>query len=178
LKKNSWLVKYNYQDQIKKYYFWRKKNRDRKYIMESLKNSLDDINKIDAPESDYLYISPSQIPAAGTGLYTSIKIYKDEVISVFKGEIITDDEARARAEKGNDKYFMNMLDGSIMDTMRVKCFAKYANDAKGISTSNFKNNSKIGLDEYDNVALIAIRKIKAGEEIFCGYGKKYWKRHS
>jgi hypothetical protein len=141
------------------------------------KESPDNLNQIDAPESAYLYISPSQIPAAGNGLYTSINIYKDEAIAIFRGEILTDDKARSRAKNGNDKYFMNMLDGSIMDTMKTKCFAKYANDAKGVSNSNFKNNSKIGLDEYDNVALIATRKIKAGEEIFCSYGKKYWERH-
>ena len=142
--------------------------------MKELKNNS---NQIDASERDYLYISLSQIPASGNGLFTAIKIYKDEIIAVFKGEILTDAQATLRAKKNNDNYFINMLDGSIMDSMKVKCFAKYANDAKGTSSSGFKNNAKITLDDYQNVCLIATRDIKIGEEIFCGYGKKYWKKH-
>lgn len=137
-----------------------------------------DINIIDAPESVYLYISTSQLPNSGNGLHTAINIYKDELISVFKGEILTDNQANARAKKNNNKYFINMLDGRILDSMKTKCFAKYANDASGFSNSAFKNNAKIGLDESDNICLIATRNIKAGEEIFCSYGLKYWRKQS
>ena len=136
-----------------------------------------DGNKINAPEANYLYINLSQIPNSGTGLFTAITIYKDEIIAVFKGRILTQREAKIKAEKGNDKYFINLLDGTIMDSMSVKCFAKYANDATGFSKSHFKNNAKISLDETGNVCLIATRKIKQEEEIFCSYGKKYWKKH-
>ena len=72
---------------------------------------------------------------------------------------------------------MNLLNGSILDCRNTDCFAKYANDATGFSKSAFKNNAKITLDENHNVCLIAIRKLKSGEEIFCDYGKKYWKKH-
>ena len=64
-----------------------------------------------------------------------------------------------------------------MDSMSVKCFAKYANDATGFSKSDFKNNAKISLDDKGNVCLIATRKIKQEEEIFCSYGRKYWQKH-
>lgn len=136
-----------------------------------------DGNKINAPEADYLYINPSRIPNSGAGLFTAITIYKEEIISVFKGRILTQSEAKIKAEKGNDKYFINLLDGTIMDSMSVKCFAKYANDATGFSKSDFKNNAKISLDETGNVCLIATRKIKQEEEIFCSYGRKYWEKH-
>jgi SET domain-containing protein len=135
-------------------------------------------NTIEALESDYLYVGLSQLPDSGNGLFTAINIYKDEVISIFKGELLTEGQAKLRAKKGNDKYFINMIDGSIMDSMRVKCFAKYANDAEGFSKSKFKNSAKISLDEDDNVCIIATRNIKTSEEIFCSYGKKYWKKHS
>ncbi|HLO73185.1 MAG TPA: SET domain-containing protein-lysine N-methyltransferase [Flavobacterium sp.] len=120
----------------------------------------------------------SQLLNAGKGLYTAINIYKDEIIAVFKGEILSEDEIVYRIENENDKYFISMVDGSIMDSMFVDCFAKYANDAEAFSKSSFKNNAKIALDEEDNVCLIAIRNIKSGSEIFCSYGKKYWKKHS
>ena len=142
--------------------------------MKTLDNN---INKIDAPESDYLYISQSQIPDSGSGLFAAIDIYKDETIALFKGEILTNIQATKRAKKGNDKYFINLLDGNIMDSMKVKCFAKYANDAKGSANSNFKNNAIITMDDDDHVCIKAIRNIKAEDEIFCNYGKRYWKKH-
>lgn len=135
-------------------------------------------NSIEAKESDYLYIGPSQLVNSGNGLYTAIAIYKDEVISLFKGEILTSLQAKLRANKGNDKYFISLPNGTMMDSMRVACFAKYANDAEGFSKSLFKNSAKIALDENNQVCIIATRNIKINEEIFCGYGKAYWKKHS
>ena len=135
-------------------------------------------NKIDALESDYLYKSQSQIHESGNGLFTAIDLYKGETISVFKGDILTDLEAEKRVNEGLDAYFISLLDGTIMDSMNVSCFAKYANDANGLSNSSFKNNARITLDDTDNVCIEAIRDIDANEEIFCGYGKRYWAKHS
>jgi len=136
-----------------------------------------DQNQIDAEESDYLYVKVSQLTNSGNGLFTAIDIYKDEIVSLFKGEIINNEQAKSIVKKGNDKYFMNLLNGSILDCMHTDCFAKYANDASGFTKSSYKNNTKITLDENENVCLIAIKKIKSGDEIFCDYGKKYWKKH-
>lgn len=134
-------------------------------------------NQIEALESDYLYKSPSQIPNAGDGLFTVIDIYKDETIAIFKGEILSDLEAELRAKAGKDAYFINLLDGSIMDSQNVECFAKYANDAEGLVPSEFKNNARITLDLNNHVCIEALRNIKANEELFCSYGKGYWKKH-
>lgn len=143
-----------------------------------MKKQQPNTNAIEAVESDYLYTDISQLPNSGKGLFTAISIYKDEVISLFKGEILTERQILLRVKKGKDKYFISMLDGSIMDSMRVNCFAKYANDAEGFVKSKFKNSSKISIDEDNQVCLVATRNIKIGEEIFCGYGKSYWKKHS
>ncbi len=142
-----------------------------------LKNNPIDFDVIDAPENTYLSISVSQLPASGNGLYTSIAIYKEEIIAVFKGKILTEQQAAIRSDNNLDQYFIQMLDGSILDSMETKCFAKYANDTKGSSNSLFRNNAKIAIDDNDNVCLIATRNIKASEEIFCTYGKDYWKKH-
>ena len=128
---------------------------------------------IDAKEEDYLFVKKSTVNGAGNGLFTAISIYKDEVICLFKGEQLTHEESIKRMLAGEDRYFINMVEGGIMDSMHVHCFAKYANDVVG---SRFKTNAKISLDEYDNVCLVATRKISKGEEIFCSYGKRYWKR--
>jgi hypothetical protein len=115
-------------------------------------------NSIEALESDYLYIKTSLIKNAGKGLYTAIDIYKGEIISLFKGEIIANEEAERRAQLNEDKYFINLLDGSILDSMHTECYAKYANDAEGLSQSNFKNNAEITLDEDNNVCIKASKK--------------------
>ena len=135
---------------------------------------------IDAFESDYLYVVTSQIPNAGKGLRTAIKIYKGEVISFFYGEILSNKEIEIRVNKNIDQYFINMVDGTIMDSKDTDCFAKYSNDALANidKVSLLKNNSKIGLNENNKVCLIATRNIKSNEEIFCSYGKKYWKKHA
>ena len=134
-------------------------------------------NTIDANEEDYLYIQKSQIENSGNGLFTAIKIYKEEIISVFKGKILTNIEAESIVKLNEDKYFINLLDGTILDSNTVDCFAKYANDSNGFTKSKYKNNSKISLDEANKVCLIATKNIKSNEEIFCSYGKKYWKKH-
>ena len=134
-------------------------------------------NTIDAKEKDYLYIQKSQIENSGNGLFTAIEIYKEEIISIFKGKIITNTEAESIVNLNEDKYFINLLDGTILDSNTVDCFAKYANDSNGFMKSKYKNNSKISLDEANNVCLIATKNIKSNEEIFCSYGKRYWKKH-
>lgn len=134
-------------------------------------------NNIDAHESEYLYKSTSQIPESGSGLFTAIKLYKDETIAVFTGDILSDEQSLVRIANGKDQYFISLLDGRIMDSMHTECFAKYANDAQGTLDSPFKNNAKIGIDEDNNVCIIATCNIPKGAEIFCSYGKRYWKKH-
>lgn len=134
-------------------------------------------NSIEAKEADYLYIKSSQLVNAGKGLYTAISIYKDEVIALFKGPILSNKQIANRVLKNKDAYFIQMLDGTIMDSMQTHCFAKYANDAKGFSKSTFSNNAKIVIDEEGNVCIMAIKHIKMNAEIFCSYGKAYWKKH-
>ena len=133
-------------------------------------------HKIDAPETDYLYVETSQLPNSGKGLFSAIDIYKDEMIAVFSGELLKEDEAAVRAGNGKDRYFIILPDGFILDSLNTDCFAKYANDASVNIENNYTNNSKIAFDDDGQVGLIALRKIKAGEEIFCDYGKAYWKK--
>lgn len=133
-------------------------------------------HQIDAPESDYLYVQTSQLPNAGKGLRTAVDIYKDERIAIFKGEKLTAATAAQRIANGCDQYFMILPDGRILDCKMADGFAKYANDA-AVTPTHFKNNAKIAFDDENNVSLIALRRIKSGEEVFCSYGKAYWKKH-
>lgn len=138
-------------------------------------NQPPDLDKIGAKESNYLFVATSQLLNAGMGLFCTIDIYKDEIIAYYKGEILTNEQALQRADLGLDAYFITMLNGSIMDSRTVPCFAKYANDCKGAAQTLFKNNSKIMIDDDNLICLVATKKIKEGTEIFCDYGLKYWK---
>lgn len=130
--------------------------------------------EIHAPEKEYLYVQPSQITEAGKGLFSAIHIFKNEIIAVFRGKILSDGEIKQRTARNYTAYFMNLPDGKILDCMHTPGFAKYANDAEGISVSSFKNNSSIILYE-EEICLIATKTIRPGQEIFCSYGKDYWK---
>jgi uncharacterized protein len=125
-------------------------------------------------EEDYLYTATSQIENAGLGLFTAIKIYQGEIISIFKGEILEDAEAKIRETRGENEYFISLLNGKMMDSKFVDCFAKYANDAEGKFGSKFKNNAKISLDDDNNVCLIATKNIQKNGEVFASYGAAYW----
>jgi len=134
-------------------------------------------DRIEANESDYLFTEISQLTSAGDGLYTAVNIFEGEVICLFRGENLTEEEAELRIAAKEDQYFINLLDGSILDSKHVDCFAKYANDADGPGSNLFENNAHIGLNESNEVCLVANRNIEELEEIFCGYGKNYWERH-
>ena len=98
------------------------------------------------------------------------------MITVFTGDVLNDSQAQEYSEKRNYRYFIMMPDRTTLDSMNSDCFAKYANDASVNSKINSKNNSKIAFNDKGQVDLIALRKIKSGEEILCRYGKVYWKK--
>ena len=131
----------------------------------------------ESKKDEHLYVDKSQIEGAGKGLYTIVDIDKDEVICIYTGKSLTNKEAEELVKKGKDLYFIKMLDGTIFDSGNARCFAKYANDAEGFGKTKFKNNSKITLDDDEKPCIMATRNIKAGEEIFVGYGKKYWDKY-
>jgi uncharacterized protein len=138
------------------------------------------IDKISAAESDYLFVQTSQIPNAGKGLFTAIDIHKHEIVSEFIGEILTQQQADQRASMQQGAYFICMLNGKILDCMHFESFAKYANDAVGLRSGKcnndqvLKNNCIIMMIGKNKVGIIATRKIKAGQEVLCSYGKEYW----
>lgn len=127
-------------------------------------------------EAQFLEVKESQIPNSGRGLFLRSKKSKGEIVALFRGEVLTYEAAQSRADKQEDGYFINMSNGTILDSMHVECYAKYANDAHGLGKTKFKTNTEIQLSgKPDIVYLIALRDIQAGEEIFTSYGRKYWK---
>jgi SET domain-containing protein len=127
-----------------------------------------------APEADYLFIQKSGIEYSGLGLFTAINIYKNEIIALYKGEIIDTKEAEERVLNKQNAYFMNLPNGKILDSKQSDGFAKFANDANGSLPIVYKNNAFITLNHKNEVCLVALKNIKALSEIFCSYGSAYW----
>jgi hypothetical protein len=144
----------------------------------TLDELLASLEPIDMAEADYLYVAESSLPQAGKGLYTAIRIYAGEIIAVFEGELLSDEEAELRRKAHEDGYFIQLLNGQILDSMHTHCLAKYANDAAGSPVLKVRNNAVIALNEQQQICIVATRNIRAGEEVYVSYGKAYWAEKS
>lgn len=122
-----------------------------------------------------LEIKKSQLPNAGKGLFTKKEIKKGKKVTEYKGEKITWKEAKLRALKNKDGYVFFISNKLCIDAYRsVKCYGRYANDAKGLSrVKGLKNNAVYDI-EKDKVYIVTTKKIPAGAEVFVDYGADYW----
>ncbi len=120
-----------------------------------------------------LYIKESNIPGAGMGLFTKEYIAKGTRIVEYKGKVTTWKEV----VQGNhlNLYVFYITRNYVIDSMPYKkAFARYANDATGITKiKGLRNNSKYVV-EKKRVFVEAVKNILAGEEILVAYGKEYW----
>jgi uncharacterized protein len=123
-----------------------------------------------------LEVKTSQIPNSGKGLYTKVDVKKGERIVEYLGEIITEKELEARAEKDEYGYAFFINKKNCIDAFHTpETLARYANDAKGLTrVKGLRNNCAYNI--WKNRGwIIAEKNIKAGEEIFVDYGSDYWK---
>ncbi len=121
----------------------------------------------------HLIVKKSTIPGSGLGLFTKVDIPKETHIVEYKGRITSWKEADH--DDGNNFYLFYIKRYHVIDARPYKkAFARYANDANGFQkVKGLKNNSTYALDGL-KAFLESTRDIKAGEEIFVDYGKKYW----
>jgi SET domain-containing protein len=122
----------------------------------------------------HLFIKESTIPNAGRGLFTKAFIPKGENIVQYKGRVTTWKEISANGV--DNLYIMYVTAKNVIDANNYKkSFARYANDASGLTKiKGLKNNGAYVHDEKGKVFIEAKRDILPGEEIFVGYGKDYW----
>ncbi|CAK9253316.1 unnamed protein product [Sphagnum jensenii] len=68
-------------------------------------------------------------------------------------------------------YLMRLGEQSYVDSKESNCFARYINDCRNPAGYNVKF-IKFPLEGFAHV--VALRAIKAGEELFVNYGSRYW----
>jgi SET domain-containing protein len=122
--------------------------------------------------SNHLFVDKSSIPAAGSGLFTSVDIEKGQLVIEYTGEITTWEEVRHDADNlyiyfVNDDYVINAQE-------HPEAIARYANDAHGLTrVPGLHNNSRF-VNIGGKIFIKAAKLIKAGSEILVDYGKSYW----
>jgi hypothetical protein len=145
---------------------------------------------------------PSQIPDAGTGVYTTRVFAKGEIVSWYSGAIITfvKPENLSLALRSHARALMQMrytILGNVMEDgrhmvteLRGRGAVPFMNAAHG---SAFRANAEFSyvenarneqintyiqqLDPHERIVVaVATRKIARGEEVFMDYGVDYWKR--
>ena len=121
----------------------------------------------------HLIVKKSGLPKAGKGLFTKIAIPKGTRVVEYKGRIQPWSEVKD--EDGINGYLMYINRNVVINGLKaVKTLARYANDAGGlVRLEGIRNNSEF-VSEGKRCFIEATRNIKAGEEIFAGYGREYW----
>ncbi|MFM2338023.1 MAG: hypothetical protein RL115_1216 [Bacteroidota bacterium] len=121
----------------------------------------------------HLVIKKSTLPNAGMGLYTTIFIEKGTRIVEYKGKITTWKEVQHN--EGKNGYIYYVKRNHVIDAgNRKSALARYANDAKGISSVKGLTNNAQYVEDGLKVFIQAAKDIPAGSEILVEYGKEYW----
>ncbi|MEN9852521.1 MAG: hypothetical protein RI996_464 [Candidatus Parcubacteria bacterium] len=103
---------------------------------------------------------------AGLGLFATEHIKKGETIIQYLGHILNDDEA---CKKINSMYLFEVKKNINIDGTPRWNTARYANYScdPNAESENRKNN----------IYLVAIKNIKAGDEITFDYGEEFFNEH-
>ena len=109
----------------------------------------------------------------GNGLYALRDLAEDELVGLYWGEILTDEEYQASDSSG--AYAMGLANGKIMDgeDPRSSNFLRYINHSK------LHANCLAVEEEFPLLSLAAVsiqtgKDIAAGSELLFDYGEEYW----
>ncbi len=124
--------------------------------------------------SKQLFIKKSTIPNAGQGLFTKKAIPKGTRIIEYTGKRSTWKEVKDEDGKNGYIFYINR-NNVINGKPNKKAFARYANDARGLTRiKGLLNNADYVVDGL-NAYIESKKDIPAGGEILVDYGKDYWK---
>ena len=120
-----------------------------------------------------LRVKPSQIAAAGMGLWTTRRFKPNEKIGNYTGERITKQQMLARYPNNKrGEYVLCPNNGYCIDGKKTNSSSiRFANDSKG--NSQLKNNAVF--KQGSDVLRAGPQGIPANREIFVSYGSDYWK---
>jgi hypothetical protein len=130
---------------------------------------------------DGLQVKPSTISEAGLGLFATRPFQAEELITFYQGQLISHQQAQVRMARGKGAYLATLVrmhevvDGMRASDMKNGCGgASACNDAS--DGSGIKNNAYFVVRRMPGRLLLRARHdIAEGDEIFCSYGRTYWR---
>jgi SET domain-containing protein len=125
-------------------------------------------------EKELIEMKPSSIPGGGTGVFAKKDIASNTDLGFYRGEHLTDTEFEKKfSDAGLGTYVLTLDEPSdsnkkfYVDGLKKGNWTSRINSPKG--TAN-----KANIVFYTDGRVVSKRNIKAGEELFVGYGPKYW----
>eukprot|EP00455_Lapot_gusevi_P038328 TRINITY_DN4294_c0_g1_i9.p1 TRINITY_DN4294_c0_g1~~TRINITY_DN4294_c0_g1_i9.p1 ORF type:complete len:174 (-),score=55.42 TRINITY_DN4294_c0_g1_i9:455-919(-) len=114
-------------------------------------------------------VKPSLIEGAGMGLFAGMDLPADTIVMYYEGVVLSEEQYERLAAADDTEYVLYIWNRGV-----------YV-DGKDPNTSQFKtrflNHScapKANLKWGDDGALVTLRPIKKGEEMYVDYGSDYW----
>ncbi len=123
-----------------------------------------------------LYITHSQLPDSGLGVYTEDFIPEDTIIGEYKGDLV-----KSYNLETNDYFYelveadeANGIMGVGIDSSKLpRCYMAMINDAQ--FSKSYSNNCIFEGDiDEGKVYVVSTRDIEPEEELFVSYGEGYW----
>lgn len=127
------------------------------------------------PMIDQVKVKKSSIPNAGMGLFVTADLNKEELISLYSGDVLTAKEHCERYPRCNGFYGIQLKAYNMfIDAVDKKsCLARWVNDARDSSRYNCEFRL-LKAEQFMHIVLRTTRVVKEGEELFVDYGKDYW----
>jgi SET domain-containing protein len=125
-------------------------------------------NKPKVYSEENFEVKTSSIPKIGKGLFTKVNLKKGDHIGFYTGKILTDDRANS------DKYVESKYLLWICKDWWIYGEGKESNYTRYINHSAKPNAELITSVRWKTARFVALKSIKAGEELFFDYGKDYW----
>jgi len=125
-------------------------------------------------ERELIEMRPSSVPGAGTGVFTKNDILANTDLGYYRGEHLTNEEFNKKfSDSGLGTYVLTLNDPSDSNTKFYVDGLKKGNWTSRINSPKGTMN-KANIVFYTDGRVVSKRNIKAGEELFVGYGPKYW----
>ena len=121
-------------------------------------------------QSEGLAAGASDVCGAGLGLYALRAFEEGETVAIYRGERLS--MAKMLTRENRDYIMGGFGLNRYVDALNeLDCPARYVND----SFDKAKLNARFSKDAAAcTAAVVALRHIAAGEEIFASYGEDYW----
>lgn len=115
-------------------------------------------------------VRPSRISGAGDGLFATESHAEGSIVCEYTGIIWPNAVAWQRRDKN---YLMKLGDNKYVDALYSReVLARYINDCRGrLGGYNVWFDKR---PAEDRALVVALRDIRAGEELFVDYGRFYW----